>query len=50
MSTVGQDSLQTKKSLSVNGKDYQYFSLIEAEKHYPGISQLPFSLKVLLEN
>ncbi len=50
MSKVGQDSLKTKKSLSVNGKTYQYFSLIEAEKYYPGIKQLPFSLKVLLEN
>lgn len=50
MSKVGQDSLKTKKTLSINGKNYQYFSLKEAAKHHSGIDKLPFSLKVLLEN
>lgn len=50
MSRVGQDTLQTKQSFTISGKTYNYFSLQEAEKHFPGISKLPFSLKVLLEN
>ncbi|MFD0916573.1 aconitate hydratase AcnA [Pseudahrensia aquimaris] len=45
------DSFSCKKTLSVNGKDYAYFSLAEAERNgLMGISKLPFSLKVLLEN
>ena len=32
MSRVGQDTLNTKKSLNVKGKTYHYFSLKEAEK------------------
>ena len=45
------DSFDCKRTLSVNGKDYTYFSLTEAEKNgLMGISRLPFSLKVLLEN
>lgn len=48
---VGQDSLATKNQLFINGKTYHYFSLKEAEKnHFPGISRLPYSLKVLFEN
>ena len=50
MSRVGQDTLKTKKSFTVNDKTYHYFSLQEAEKHHSGISRLPFSLKVLMEN
>ncbi len=45
------DSFKCRKTLSVNGKDYTYFSLTEAEKNgLSGISKLPFSMKVLLEN
>ncbi|KTD21115.1 aconitate hydratase AcnA [Legionella londiniensis] len=48
---VGQDSLSTQKQLQVDDKTYHYFSLKEAEhKHFKGISRLPYSLKVLLEN
>ena len=48
---VGQDSLATKSQLHVDGKTYHYYSIIEAEKkHFPGISRLPYSLKVLFEN
>jgi len=44
-------SLNTKKSLKVNNKEYQYFSLIEASKQLnQDISKLPYSLKILLEN
>lgn len=48
---VGNNKLNTEQSLEVNGQNFHYFSLKEAEKnHFPGISQLPYSLKVLLEN
>ncbi len=50
MNRVGQDTLNTKATLSVNGKAYQYFSLERAKAHFPNIDQLPFSLKVLFEN
>jgi aconitate hydratase len=44
------DSLNTRRTLQVNGVDYDYFSLAAAEAHQPGLSKLPFSLKILLEN
>ncbi len=47
---VGQDSLSTQRQLDVNGKTYHYFSLQEAEKKFPGLHRLPYSLKVLFEN
>ena len=43
------DSFNSRSSLSVNGKDYQYSSLA-ALKGTHDISRLPFSLKILLEN
>ena len=49
--TQSLDSFQCKKTLTVDGKDYTYFSLTEAEENgLLGVSKLPFSLKVLLEN
>ena len=49
--TQSLDSFQCKKTLTVDGKEYTYFSLTEAEENgLMGISRLPFSLKVLLEN
>ena len=50
MKSVGQDSLKTARTLSVQGKTYTYFSLPEAAKTIGDISRLPVSLKVLLEN
>ena len=50
MKSVGQDSLKTLRSLSVQGRTYSYFSLPEAAKAIGDISRLPVSLKVLLEN
>ncbi|HTJ91432.1 MAG TPA: aconitate hydratase AcnA, partial [Acidocella sp.] len=50
MTAVGQDSLKTLKSLSVDGKEYKYFSLAEAAKALGDISKLPKTLKILLEN
>ncbi len=45
------DSFKSRKTLKVGDKDYVYFSLTEAEKNgLAGISRLPFSMKVLLEN
>jgi aconitate hydratase len=45
------DSFKCRKQLTVNGKTYSYFSLPDAEKNgLTGISKLPYSMKVLLEN
>ncbi|MEZ5773608.1 MAG: aconitate hydratase AcnA [Hyphomicrobiaceae bacterium] len=45
------DSFKCLRSLKVGDETYDYFSLVEAEKNgLAGISRLPFSLKVLLEN
>jgi len=45
------NSFNSRQTLDVNGKEYVYYSLIEAEKNgLPGISRLPISLKVVLEN
>ncbi len=45
------DSFKSRRTLDVAGKTYTYFSLPEAERSgLKGISRLPFSLKVLLEN
>jgi aconitate hydratase len=49
--TQSLDSFKCRKTLSVNGKDYTYFSLRTAEANgLAGASRLPYSLKVLLEN
>ncbi|MFB3101708.1 MAG: aconitase family protein, partial [Alphaproteobacteria bacterium] len=50
MSTIGQDSLNTRRTLEVGGVKYDYFSLSEAAAKFGDISRLPYSLKVLLEN
>ena len=45
------NSFNSLKKININGKDYYYYSLIEAEKNgLTGISKLPKSIKVLLEN
>ncbi len=45
------DSFKSKKTLDVGGKSYTYYSLPEAEKNgLAGISKLPHSMKVVLEN
>src|SRR6059058_5552319 len=45
------DSFKSQKTLKVGGKTYVYYSLPAAEKNgLKGISRLPFSMKVLLEN
>jgi aconitate hydratase len=50
MTQVGQDSLGTRSTLSVGGRDYAYYSLAKAAAQFGDISRLPFSMKVLLEN
>jgi aconitate hydratase len=45
------DSFKCRKKLNVGAKTYEYYSLKSAEKNgLAGISQLPFSMKVVLEN
>ena len=45
------DSFKCRKTLTVGTKTYHYFSLKQAEKNgLKGISQLPYSMKVLVEN
>jgi aconitate hydratase len=44
------DSFKSRKTLQVGSRRYEYFSLPEAEKRVAGVSRLPFSLRVLLEN
>ena len=51
MSASGLNSFKSLKTLSIDGKDYSYYSLIEAAGAGLGdVSRLPFCLKVLLEN
>jgi aconitate hydratase len=48
---ISLDTFNCRRTLDVGGKAYEYFSLPDAEKNgLTGISRLPFSLKVLLEN
>ena len=45
------DSFKCRTTLTVDDKEYVYYDLELAEKNgLPGISALPFSMKVLLEN
>ncbi|MBF0167717.1 MAG: aconitate hydratase AcnA [Alphaproteobacteria bacterium] len=48
MPVTGHDSFKAKRTLSVEGRDYAYYSLNEAG--LGDLSRLPFSIKVLLEN
>ena len=51
MKPGNQNSYKSLKSISIDGKNYKYYSLSEAEKNgLEGIAKLPKSLKVLLEN
>ncbi|MBK0326649.1 aconitate hydratase AcnA [Rhodobacteraceae bacterium F11138] len=49
--TVGSDTAKTRKSLSVNGKTFSYYSIPAATQAGLGeFSKLPAALKVVLEN
>jgi aconitate hydratase len=45
------DSFKSRKTLEVGGKSYVYYSIPDAEKNgLAGVSKLPASMKVVLEN
>ncbi len=51
MTALSQNSFKSRRKLNVGSKTYHFYSLKAAEKAgLDGISRLPFSLKVLLEN
>ena len=51
MKPGNKNSYKSLKSININDSEYKYYSLSEAEKNgLSGISKLPKSLKVLLEN
>jgi aconitate hydratase len=50
MTAIGHDTLKTRRTLTVEGKAYEYFSLPEAAKTLGDLARLPVSLKILLEN
>jgi aconitate hydratase len=50
MTDIGKDTLATRQTLSVNGKEYAYYSLAKAAEQLGDVSRLPISMKVLLEN
>ncbi|MDC3280990.1 aconitate hydratase AcnA [Candidatus Pelagibacter sp.] len=51
MKPGNKNSYNSLKSIDINNRKYKYYSLSEAEKNgLDGISKLPKSLKVLLEN
>jgi aconitate hydratase len=50
MTSVGQDTLKARRTLTVEGKQYDYFSLPAAAGALGDIGRLPVSLKILLEN
>src|SRR6187397_2525649 len=45
------NSFGTKTTLNISGQSFQYYSLPALEKAgFPGVSRLPYSMKILLEN
>ena len=50
MAITGRDSLKTRRTLTVKGQEFDYFSLKAAEETLGDVSRLPVSMKVLLEN
>ncbi len=50
MTHVGKNTLGTRSTMSVGGKQYAYYSLTKAAETIGDVSRLPFSMKVLLEN
>jgi aconitate hydratase len=46
----GKDSLNTRRTLTVGGRKYAYYSLEAAAAALGDVSRLPYSLKVLFEN
>jgi len=50
MTDTGKDTLGTRSTLNVGGKEYAYYSLAKAAGKLGDVSKLPISMKVLLEN
>jgi aconitate hydratase len=51
MKPGNKNSFNSKSTININNKDYIYYSISEAERNgLEGVSKLPKSLKVLLEN
>ena len=51
MGFFGKDTLNVKKSFSINNKTYHYFSIEEAARKLgKDVSKLPYTLKIVLEN
>ena len=46
----GSNSFDTLTSLSINGREFHYYSLAKLAESTPDVDQLPYSLKILLEN
>ena len=47
---ASQDSFGTRATLNVGGTEYAYYSLPALTQRFPNVAQMPFSLRVLLEN
>jgi aconitate hydratase len=47
---MSRDLYQIKKLLTTKNGTFTYYSLAELEKQGHGISKLPFSIRILLEN
>ncbi|WP_425406978.1 aconitate hydratase AcnA [Hwanghaeella sp.] len=50
MTMTGHDTLKTRRVLTVDGREYDYFSIDAAQETLGDVSRLPYSMKVLLEN
>jgi aconitate hydratase len=50
MTATGHDTLATRSTLTVEGREVHYYSLAKAAEKLGNVSRLPFSMKVLLEN
>lgn len=50
MTATGRDSLNTRRTLNVSGREFAYYSIPAAAERFGDFSALPFSMKVLLEN
>jgi len=47
---MASDIFQIRRALTIEGKDYSYYSLPELQKQGFSIEKLPFSIRILLEN
>ncbi|MBO3098720.1 aconitate hydratase [Gelidibacter pelagius] len=47
---MGNDLFKTKRQITVNGKNFTYYSLEELSNQGYEIDKLPFSIRILLEN